>query len=210
LQAANNAEGCSLSYQVSRIVTEEKTGADKSLACSLHQASMWCQAEFDTESRDPAVPFNLGEIGFSRVLRAVEILPLSPISETISCGSVPHEWIAHKCLRPTWCRSCMKFISFSENEAGVFKCKHCDMRVHKQCKEHLGNDAMCPVASDRGNMADHVHVMKKQTLHHPTWCSKCNDFIKNPFGAFGCESCSTVVHADCLEKMSNALVSEKK
>ena len=104
----------------------------------------------------------------------------------------------------------MKFITLSENSAGVFKCKHCRFTCHKQCKESLGKDAMCPVASDKDNMQDHVHVMKKRTLHHPTWCSKCNELIKNPFGAYACESCSTVVHAqDCLEKMTNVLVAQK-
>ncbi len=201
----NTSEARELNRTVFEVVDEGNTGADKSLAIILHDASMWGRREFDEYEAN----YDLTQCAFLRVQAAVAPLPLSP-SDTVSCGTVPHEWIAHTCLRPTWCRSCMKFISFSENQEGCFKCTHCDMRVHKQCKEHLGKDAMCPVASDVQNMADHIHVMKKQTLHHPTWCSKCNDLIKNPFGAFACQSCSTVVHADCLEKMSNALVSEKK
>lgn len=129
----------------------------------------------------------------------------------VHCGTAPHSWQSYKCMVPTFCQFCQRFINWQQNQKSVFRCAHCSFTAHEDCADELGGDAVCPVASNTQGwtMEEHVHVMKKKTLLlKPTWCAHCKEHIKNPFGASACSICAVEVHDSCLEKMSNVLVAK--
>eukprot|EP00759_Apiculatamorpha_spiralis_P027770 PhF_6_TR30454/c1_g1_i1/m.44729 len=54
-----------------------------------------------------------------------------------------HDWITRRFKSPTWCDSCMKFISLSEMvKEPCAECSRCKMRVHGGCKGNL-HGKMC-------------------------------------------------------------------
>lgn len=67
-----------------------------------------------------------------------------PIPTELFNGTcAPHAWKEKRFARPTWCGHCMKFVTLSQNISKCFQCRVCKIRVHRECKDALGELPRC-------------------------------------------------------------------
>lgn len=169
------------------------------------EAIEWATGESEAEAKaamDDAVAD-----AFSRCARP---WPQVPLEELEDAGVQLHQWTQRSFHRPSWCKRCNKWISLAENKT-AWHCAACNYRAHDHCYQAIKDAATCPHALQYSVVRtdSHIHVFRPCTLHKPTFCASCDKYIWNPKGASRCESCSCVVHNDCVKNVKNSVEAKK-
>lgn len=131
-----------------------------------------------------------------------------------------HQYLAHYFRAPTYCSYCSEFIWGVMNKQG-YKCKECQMAVHKRCYEQvLGK---CPGGgTETSDTKGHTelrnahqnerlkerfnlnmpHRFKVHNYMSPTFCDHCGTMLYGLFRqGLKCEVCNFNVHHKCQKNV---------
>lgn len=93
--------------------------------------------------------------------------------------------------KPKYCDDCGAFL-WGVKEQG-FHCRTCQRIVCHDCAHTDGDGVECPGACK-------VHEFEVHTVHHATWCAKCEGFLWGMHEqGMKCKHCCTVYCKQCAE-----------
>jgi len=108
--------------------------------------------------------------------------------------------------RPRWCDHCLTFIG----KPMGFCCTQCDFLVHTGCVsdvelKHCWSKDKQKIETLAASNA-HIHKLALVTLHKPTWCGVCSQFIANPLKNYRCTDCEFVCHKSCFTSSVSGVI----
>lgn len=119
-----------------------------------------------------------------------------------------HQFLAHYFRAPTYCSYCSEFIWGVIGKQG-FKCKECQMAVHRRCYEQVlgkcpgvGTETSQTVKMKERFNLNMPHRFKVHNYMSPTFCDHCGTMLYGLFRqGLKCEVCNFNVHHKCQKNV---------